>query len=340
MKNFSSIITTWYSANKRDLPWRNTTNPYLIWISEIMLQQTRVNQCIHYFERFISNFPTIQELAAAPEQEVLQNWEGLGYYSRARNIHFSAKYIVNELDGNFPTNYQELLKLKGIGIYTAAAIASFSFKEKVAVVDGNVFRVLARVFALEDDISAPKTQQKFKLLAEQLMPNWGHEIFNQAIMEFGALQCVPQNPNCEICPFVGTCEAFALKTVKELPVKTKKVKVTERAFDYKILIHENNFYLRKRIGKDIWTGLYEFYNQATIEDVLEEENLVQIIDKETIKHQLTHQSLTLNFITYRLKKSLIIPNFEMVNVSELNNFPLPIVLRNYLNSIIDKVIHG
>ena len=219
---FSNLLVKWYLQNKRDLPWRNTQNPYYIWLSEIMLQQTRVAQGMPSFYSFIENFPTVFDLANATEQEVLKLWQGLGYYSRARNLHKTAQIVAYELNGTFPNNYKALLKLKGVGDYTAAAIASFSFNEKVPVVDGNVFRVLSRYFAIESDISIASTKKEFQDLAFELMPNDAIATFNQAIMEFGALQCVPKNPNCSVCVMNHSCVALQKKMVNQLPVKSKK----------------------------------------------------------------------------------------------------------------------
>ena len=222
--NFSNSLLLWYLQNKRDLPWRNTTNPYPIWLSEIMLQQTRVAQGLPYFLAFTEAFPTILDLAKADEEQVLKLWQGLGYYSRARNMHKTAQIIAFELGGNFPNNYNDLIKLKGIGEYTAAAIASFAFNEVVPAVDGNVFRVLSRYFNIDTDIASSGAKKEFTALAKELIPNDNPALFNQAIMEFGALQCVPKNPNCESCIFNSSCAALQKKKVAELPVKSKKVK--------------------------------------------------------------------------------------------------------------------
>ena len=223
--NFSEILTDWYLENKRDLPWRKTTNPYYIWLSEIMLQQTRVAQGLPYYEAFTKVFPTVFDLANASEEQVLKLWQGLGYYSRARNLHATAKHIANDLDGIFPSDYKNLLKLKGVGEYTAAAIASFSYNEVVPVVDGNVFRVLSRYYNVETNIASAKAKKEFTLLAQEVISKDNPALFNQTIMEFGALQCVPKNPNCTICPLNTSCAALWLKKVSELPVKIKKLKV-------------------------------------------------------------------------------------------------------------------
>ena len=225
MTDFNLLITNWYRQNKRDLPWRLTTDPYKIWLSEIILQQTRVDQGLSYYLKFVKEFPTIQALANASEQQVLALWQGLGYYSRARNLHFTAKTISNELNGKFPNSFTSLKKLKGIGDYTAAAIASFSYNEITPVVDGNVYRVLSRVFNIATPIDSSQGKKLFYELAGELISKENPGEFNQSIMEFGALWCKPQNPKCEDCPLQENCLAFENDTVKLLPVKDKKIKI-------------------------------------------------------------------------------------------------------------------
>ncbi|RZL34004.1 MAG: A/G-specific adenine glycosylase, partial [Pedobacter sp.] len=257
--NFSKQLTKWYLQNKRDLPWRKTQNPYLIWLSEIMLQQTRVAQGLPYYNAFILAFPTVFDLANASEEQVLKLWQGLGYYSRARNMHKTAQIVANDFKGIFPDNNKDLLKLKGVGDYTAAAIASFSFGEKIPVVDGNVFRVLSRVFDIETDISNACAKKEFQELALELMNNENPALFNQAIMEFGALQCVPKNPDCENCIFNTACLALKNDKVGSLPYKSKKTKVVDRFFNYLIFEDEQNkTIVQKRTEKGIWHNLYEF----------------------------------------------------------------------------------
>ena len=256
---FSNKLISWYLQHKRDLPWRETQNPYYIWLSEIMLQQTRVAQGLPYFMKFTTAFPTVFDLANASEEAVLKLWQGLGYYSRARNLHKTAQIVAFEMNGVFPENYTNLLKLKGIGDYTAAAIASFSYNECVPVVDGNVFRVLSRYFDVENDISIQSTKKVFAALALELMPKNNPAQFNQAIMEFGALQCVPKSPNCIICPFNESCAALMKNKVDKLPVKNKKIKVTNRFLNYLIYNDsKNNTIIQKRTEKGIWQNLYEF----------------------------------------------------------------------------------
>lgn len=337
--NFSNLLTTWYLQNKRDLPWRKTTNPYLIWLSEIMLQQTRVAQGLPYFLSFTKAFPTVFDLANADEEEVLKLWQGLGYYSRARNLHHTAKYIANALKGKFPENYNTLLQLKGVGEYTAAAIASFSYNEIVPVVDGNVYRVLSRYFGIETDISSPRAKKEFTTLAFELIDKKQPAVFNQAIMEFGALQCVPKNPNCEICPLNDSCWALANKKVDALPVKIKKTKVTNRYFNYLLILdNQQKTIVQKRTQKGIWHNLYEFpvieteQHESTsfISEVIqtqfsEIENIIHL-DSETVLHKLSHQHLHINF--WKIHTKSIHKNGLLYN--EILQLPVPIVIHNFI----------
>ena len=256
---FAETLLNWYQRHKRNLPWRETTDAYAIWLSEVILQQTRVAQGLPYYLKFIEAYPTVQYLAAAPEDEVLRLWQGLGYYSRARNMHFTAKQVVQEYNGQFPSSYHELQKLKGVGSYTAAAVASFAFKEKVAVLDGNVFRVLSRVFGISDDIAAPASRKVFQQLADSLIPEQAPDTFNQAIMEFGAIQCTPVMPDCMFCPLQTSCFAFNRGLVQELPVKSKAKAVRPRFFHYLVFEWQGSYFMRKRLAGDIWQGLYDFY---------------------------------------------------------------------------------
>lgn len=341
---FSNSLIHWYLQNKRDLPWRNTTNPYPIWLSEIMLQQTRVAQGLPYFLSFMDAFPTVFDLANAEEEQVLKLWQGLGYYSRARNLHATAKYVACELNGEFPSSYKELLKLKGVGEYTAAAIASFSYNEPVAVLDGNVFRVLSRYFNVESDISLPKTKIEFQQLAQEVLVKENPALFNQAIMEFGALQCVPKNPDCNSCILNSSCAALQYKKVSKLPVKTKKTKVTNRYLNYLILKDvENNFIVQKREGKGIWENLYEFPMLETadllsvnetidqIESMLfynEKPSGILILHNEIILHKLSHQHLYIRFFELRFASKL--PDSKPF--IEIEKLPFPIVIHNFMFS--------
>jgi len=339
---FSNLLTQWYLQNKRDLPWRKTADPYPIWLSEIMLQQTRVAQGTPYFLSFTNVFPTVFDLANADEEQVLKLWQGLGYYSRARNLHKTAQYVAYELNGVFPATYNDLLKLKGIGEYTAAAIASFSYNEAVPVVDGNVFRVLSRYFDIDTDIALASAKKEFAALAFELMPKDNPALFNQAIMEFGALQCVPKSPNCTICVFNESCAALQKKKVDQLPVKSKKLKVRNRYFNYIVVSDElGNTIIQKRTAKGIWHNLYEFPLIETdkVEDfdcIAEHiQNdfskvypIISIMEfnEQSIIHKLSHQHLYIKF--WKVKVEGIIE--KGINVATLKTFPFPIVIHNFI----------
>lgn len=339
---FSNSLIQWYLQNKRDLPWRNTTNPYAIWLSEIMLQQTRVAQGTPYFLSFMDAFSTVFDLAKADEEQVLKLWQGLGYYSRARNLHKTAQYVAFELDGVFPTTYNDLLKLKGVGEYTAAAIASFSYQEPVPVVDGNVFRVLSRYFGIETDIALASAKKEFAALAFELMPKDKPAIFNQAIMEFGALQCVPKSPDCSICVFNTSCVALQKKKVAQLPVKSKKIKVRNRYFNYLVVSDEQeNTIVQKRISKGIWQNLYEFPLIETekeedfdcIADLLKKSDfgsntiIAMMEDNEkSIIHKLSHQHLHIKFWKINVRGKVE----NGISKEDLKKFPFPIVIHNFI----------
>lgn len=336
---FSKTLITWYLENKRDLPWRNTTNPYTIWLSEIMLQQTRVAQGLPYFLSFSEAFPTIFDLANAEEEYVLKLWQGLGYYSRARNLHQTAKYIAAELNGSFPDNYKNLLKLKGVGEYTAAAIASFSYNEVVPVVDGNVYRVLSRYFGIETDITSSFAKKEFTALASGLIDKEQPALFNQAIMEFGALQCTPKNPNCHKCPMNNSCFALAKNKIDVFPIKSKKTKIKDRYLHYLLYIDANNCTLaQKRTDKGIWYNLYELpvietskkESDEKIYDLIMKQNnnisLITNLKSENITHKLTHQHLHITFWKIELNSKLK----KGISYSELLQLPVPIVLHNFI----------
>ncbi len=339
---FSNLLIQWYLQNKRDLPWRSTTNPYLIWLSEIMLQQTRVAQGLPYFLKFTEAFPTVFDLAKAEEEEVLKLWQGLGYYSRARNLHKTAKAIAFERNGQFPKTYNELLQLKGIGEYTAAAIASFSYNENVPVVDGNVFRVLSRYFEVETDIASGRAKKEFTLLASELLPKGKANLFNQAIMEFGALQCVPKNPDCGNCIFNDSCLALQKKKVTLLPVKSKKLKVTPRYFNYLVFSDvDKNTLLNKRTQKGIWHNLYEFPLLETVkpEDDVEVIDLIQkqrfipntieqihLCNSEAIVHKLSHQHLNIKFWKITVEGKIE----NGIGWKSAKKMPFPIVIFNFI----------
>lgn len=338
--DFSNILINWYLQNKRDLPWRHTKNPYNIWLSEIILQQTRVVQGLPYYNKFIKSFPNVESLANAEEEKVLKLWQGLGYYSRARNLHTTAKFINEQLKGEFPKNYNDLLKLKGVGEYTAAAIASFSFDEDVAVVDGNVFRVLSRFFGIESDISENKTKKEFQDLAKSLLPKGKASNFNQAIMEFGATQCVPKSPNCCDCIFNSNCYALQKNKINELPVKKKKIKVKNRYLNYVVVKDSNaNFLIEKRTDNGIWKNLFQFplvetekaLNENKILDLIKKEftadNVLQL-NSEPIIHKLSHQHLYIRF--FEITKNNVIK--KAISYEEMIKKPFPIVLHNFIQS--------
>ena len=339
---FSKVLIQWYLQNKRDLPWRKTTNPYPIWLSEIMLQQTRVAQGMPYFLSFTTAFPTVFDLATASEEQVLKLWQGLGYYSRARNLHKTAQYIAIELSGIFPETYNDLLKLKGVGTYSAAAIASFSYNEAVPVVDGNVFRVLARYFDVEIDIAQASAKKEFAALAFELMPKDDPATFNQAIMEFGALQCVPKSPNCGICVFNESCAALQKNKVDELPVKSKKLKVRKRYFNFLVVADEmGNTIIQKRTDKGIWHNLYQYplietekeedfdYVSEAVQDDYFKDNAVESMleyNEKSIIHKLSHQHLHIKFWNVKVKGTIE----NGIDQETLKTYPFPIVIHNFI----------
>ena len=339
---FSKTLIKWYLQNKRDLPWRKTADPYPIWLSEIMLQQTRVAQGMPYFLSFTTAFPTVFDLANANEEQVLKLWQGLGYYSRARNLHKTAQIVAHEMNGVFPDNFKDLLKLKGIGDYTAAAIASFSYNECVPVVDGNVFRVLSRYFDLETDIAQASAKKEFAALAFEVMPKENPAQFNQAIMEFGALQCVPKNPNCSECVFNTSCAALQKKKVNQLPVKSKKTKVRNRYFNYIVAADDlENTIIQKRTAKGIWHNLYEFPLLETdkVEDFetvaqhigqnFFQDNKIESLleyNEESIIHKLSHQHLHIKFWKATLNGTIS----NGIDLETAKKFPFPIVIHNFI----------
>src|SRR5690554_22894 len=339
MNNFSRKLTNWYLDNQRNLPWRNTTDAYKIWLSEVILQQTRVQQGLPYYERFIDHYPTVYQLANASEDEVLKLWEGLGYYSRARNMHFTAKDIVHRLEGKFPDNYNDLLQLKGVGNYTAAAIASFAFKEAVAVVDGNVYRVLARVFGVSDDISINRTRKVFQTLANSLIPAHSPDVFNQAIMDFGSLVCKPKQPLCASCFMQEECYAFRYDKIQELPVKSKKIKVKERYFNFLLLEDtQKNIVVEQRLEDDIWKNLYqlpvvETATSAVFSEVKAgyekqfQEKIIDFteLDEHQLRHQLTHQRLHIRFF-----KAQIIDFKNTIAQNDIQKYAFPIPIKKFL----------
>jgi A/G-specific adenine glycosylase len=347
LKFIGKQLIDWYAAHRRDLPWRNIHDPYRIWISEIILQQTRVAQGLDYYRRFIERFPDVRTLAAAEEQEVLKYWQGLGYYSRARNLHAAARTIAEEYGGEFPREHAQVLKLKGIGDYTAAAIVSFAWNQPYPVVDGNVFRVLSRLFAVDEPIDTGKGKKLFTSLAAELMPPDEAGVFNQAIMEFGALQCVPSSPACALCPLADSCLALAKKAVSDYPVKQNKTKTQDRYLYYFHIHDAEHLYLKRRVGSGIWQNLYEFpliesetpldFNQLSQTPQFREwfppgEAYDFRLKIENRKHVLSHRVLYATFYEVSLPK-LPAPPTGCIRVhrSEWEQYPVHRLMLHYLD---------
>jgi len=343
-------LLTWYNLNKRDLPWRNTSNPYHIWLSEIILQQTRVDQGMEYYLKFVRLFPDIATLAAAHEDLVLRTWQGLGYYSRARNLHFAAKQVVQQFDGKFPDNYNEILLLKGVGTYTAAAIASFAYNEPKAVVDGNVYRFLSRYFGIKTPIDSAIGKKEFQKIADEILDKKNPGTCNQAMMEFGAMVCKPQNPFCDSCIFNESCLALRNNLVKELPIKEKKVKVGIRNLHYLLVFDCNaNFLIRKRGKNDIWESLYELvlisddFNEASAKLDLQSFDFLIKRKFEPTKHILTHQHIYATFTIGIVKEfsSKVLISFEEVSWLNANTKAFPRLISRFLEkSEVQKFIDG
>lgn len=333
--DFSAELINWYHNNKRDLPWRHTTDAYIIWLSEIILQQTRVEQGMPYFHRFAEKYPTVTAFAAAHEDEVLRLWQGLGYYSRGRNMLKTAQLVQEKYNGQFPVKYDELIKLKGIGEYTAAAISSFSANEARAVVDGNVYRVLARYFGVDEPINSPKGKKMFQQLANELLNKEQSATYNQAIMEFGAMLCKPKNPACGICPVHMDCVAFKTNATTYLPVKLKTVKIRKRFFNYMLISDGKKILMNKRGEGDIWANMYDLPLIETPElmETVEVLKLPQMEDfgrnialkdnTAIIKHVLTHQHLFIRFFVLKDFPEKLQENWFYTDVDKLENLALP-----------------
>lgn len=342
---FSDKVVKWYELNKRDLPWRETNDPYKIWLSEIILQQTRVGQGLPYYLKFVEKFPTVVSLAAASEQDVLRLWQGLGYYTRARNLHKCAQEVVNNHGGVFPNGFESLKKLQGIGDYTAAAIASISFKERVAVVDGNVFRVLARVFGIDEEINSPEGKKIFSKVASKLISKNRPDLYNQAIMEFGALHCTPKNPSCDHCIFGSKCFAAHNNLQYALPVKARLKAPRKRYFYYLVIQKGKSILMKKREEKDIWHGLYDFFlieksKPSNIEDLIVQLNPTHQLGirhdaikvSRLYKHALTHQLILSKFILvpwHRLPR-LSKDGSKFYSPKKIAELPKPVLISRFL----------
>lgn len=348
MQLYSKILQQWYTENKRDLPWRDVNDVYKIWISEIILQQTRVNQGLEYYLQFIQRFPDVKSLALAPEDDVLKNWQGLGYYSRARNLHKAAKQVFERFEGVFPSQYADVLSLSGIGAYTAAAICSIVYNQPYAVVDGNVYRVLSRLFAVDTPIDSSAGIKQFSSIAQDLLDKKNPSLHNQAVMEFGALQCVPVSPNCSICPLQLECKAFQTESQTQFPVKTQKVKVKERFFNYIMIEYNQSVFLQKRISNDIWRNLFEFplietdkllsrndlLNHPQFKELLEG---IKIFDIQSIsksfRHILTHRIINAQFFKISISdKNKELSNYLEIPISNIHNYAVSRLIELYLES--------
>lgn len=336
---FAERLLKWYATEKRDLPWRKTKNPYFVWLSEIILQQTRVVQGLPYYLKFTQNYPTISHLANASEQEVLKLWQGLGYYSRAKNLHQTAKIVTTHFGGNFPNSYAEIIKLKGIGDYTASAIASICFEEATAVVDGNVYRVLGRFFGIDLPINTSQGVKYFKKLATELLPQTQIGAYNQALMDFGATCCTPLSPQCTSCIFNDKCRAFSEKKVNELPVKIKKTRIKNRYFHYCIPIdlQQNTLFLERK-EKDVWQGLFEFPLLEVAESSLEEipqkiqqkfPKCYQLEQKMQVVHKLSHQHIYAVFWLVYVNEILE----NSVSFKQIKKLPMAILTANFLKNL-------
>lgn len=331
--NFAATLLQWFKNNGRSLPWRETKDAYAIWLSEVILQQTRIVQGMGYWERFMAQWPAVNDLAAATENEVLKAWQGLGYYSRARNLHTAAQQVV-EL-GRFPQTFKELKTLKGVGDYTAAAIASIAFGEPVAVVDGNVYRVLSRYYGIETPIDSTEGKKEFQALAQSLLPINEPADYNEAIMDFGATQCTPNSPHCSACPLCETCIAFREQRINELPVKSKKVKQRERHFTYLYIEYEGKIAIHQRGEGDIWQGLWEFpleeYLTSSEDSVWKTE--AQLLQKG-VKHILTHQILLADIYLWQPTRRPQLPSeFIWIEKQDLENYALPRLIEILLKAV-------
>ena len=346
MYKISERLQEWFVGHHRDLPWRDTKDPYLIWVSEIVLQQTQVAQGTNYYLRFIDRFPDVQSLADAEQMEVLKYWQGLGYYSRARNLHEAAKDVMSRFQGVFPEVYKDILSLKGIGEYTAAAIASFAWNLPYPVLDGNVYRVLGRLFAVSTPIDTGKGKKEYRELAAMIMPPHQAGEHNQAIMEFGALQCVPQHPTCAECPLSDNCMAYNAGNPQLYPVKEKKPKTRDRYLNYFFITFGSHTFLHCRSEKDIWKGLYEFplietdkplnfteiQNEPAFKKLFHSASTSTFtLEKENVKHTLTHQTLHATFYRVEIQKEpAIIKNYVKLPLSKIEDYPFPKLISAFL----------
>jgi len=345
--NFTDDIVKWYLKNKRELPWRNTKDAYVIWLSEIILQQTRVEQGLPYFHRFVHTYPDVKAFASAEEGDILNLWQGLGYYSRGRNMLKTARQVVEQYNGKFPESYTELIGLKGIGEYTAAAISSFSANEAKAVVDGNVYRVIARYFGIGEPVNSTLGKKIFQQTADDLLNRESPGLHNQAMMEFGAMLCKPKNPACDICPIRPGCYAYANNEIATLPVKLKKVKIRERFFNYLLIMDGDKILMNKRGEKDIWANMYDLPLIETPEYLPAEQIITlpqfydiypensSIINTYPIKkHVLTHQHIYAQFIHVNGFPKKLKPEWLFISINNLENLAMPKIIFTFINNLI------
>ncbi|HEY4324303.1 MAG TPA: A/G-specific adenine glycosylase [Mucilaginibacter sp.] len=344
--NFNDDLLQWYEKNKRDLPWRNSSDAYVIWLSEIILQQTRVEQGLPYFYRFLEKYPDVEAFASAEEDDILKLWQGLGYYSRGRNMLKTARMVQELYNGKFPESYAQLIKLKGIGEYTAAAIASFSSNETKAVVDGNVYRVLSRYFGIDEPINSTKGKKIFQSVASELLNKQWPGLHNQAMMEFGAMLCKPKNPACGICPVKTGCHAFLHNATTSLPVKLNKVKVRERFFNYFLMADGNTILVNKRDESDIWANMYdlplietkslisptELFNLPVVNEFFGTNIRVQEIS-QVKKHILTHQRLYVRLVILDNKPIKLKDNWFFTPAENLKKLAVPKIIFIFIKNI-------
>ncbi len=344
----SGILINWYSEHQRDLPWRNIDDPYKIGISEIILQQTRVNQGLNYYLRFVERFPDVASLAMAHEDEVLKYWQGLGYYLRARNLHKAARQIMENHGGRFPDKFQDVYALPGIGTYTASAICSFAYNQPYAVVDGNVYRVLARLFNINTPIDSTHGIKQFQVLADELLDEKNPGLHNQAIMEFGALQCIPANPNCDNCPLKYQCIAFAEENVNQLPVKSLKIKTKTIYYNYLNIRYHDFYFIRQRKEGNIWKNLFEFpliednrllnqndlLNHAHFREAFKDIDDVYIRSvSKPVKHILTHRKIMAQVITIEIRNmNDALKNYEMIRMEDFERFAVSRLMEIFIDN--------
>jgi len=343
----SKLLTNWYNTHARDLPWRHTKDPYKIWISEIILQQTRIAQGTEYYLNFIKIFPDIKSLAEASEVDVLKLWEGLGYYSRARNLHASAKYIMEELNGNFPDNFKGISSLKGVGSYTAGAIASIAFNLPYHAIDGNVKRIISRIFGIKEDVNSRIGIQQIESSLNKIMDEKEPGKFNQALMDVGSMICTPKNPDCANCILISKCVAYKSNVVNDLPITYKKIKIRKRFFIYFLILQESNVLIRRRKEEDIWKGLFEFPLMEF--KIMPEKEKWLIEFKKTFhlnnpsievskispifKHNLSHQKIEAQFIHIKISDLKEFSNkfdLNLVAIKNLKTFPFPRLTEKYI----------